>query len=133
MVKPLTDLADRVASPEEVFQRIEARYAAELIASMADEEAQTKGKHVWKCLHDICCAHVPCKVQEKELEEKHSREMSPGEARSFEGEAMPFGEFAGTLVGEVPIDRLEWYADQRFIDELRRYLCYLRKYPNDGD
>ena len=41
MVKPLTDLADRVASPEEISQRIEARYAAELIASMADEEAQT--------------------------------------------------------------------------------------------
>jgi hypothetical protein len=35
---------------------------------------------------------------------------------------VPFGEFRDQLVEHVPLDRLCWYADQHFIDELRKYL-----------
>ena len=36
--------------------------------------------------------------------------------------AMPYGEFCGAKIGDIAIERLCWYADQRFVDGLRRYL-----------
>ena len=118
------DLSDKIASDEEIGQRIAARYSAELIAGLADEEAKqyTDSKHFWKCLHDIVCAHVPCRKQKEEADRLAKAKMSDGEAQRFGSEIMPYGEFAGKRIDDVPLERLEWYADQRFTDELRRYL-----------
>jgi hypothetical protein len=38
--------------------------------------------------------------------------MTNLEARRFGHELIPFGEFRGKRVDEVPLDRLRWYADQ---------------------
>lgn len=48
--------------------------------------------------------------------------MDDAEARRFGQETMPFGKFAGTKMDEVPLDYLEWYADQPLQRQLIRYL-----------
>lgn len=48
--------------------------------------------------------------------------MTELESKMFGRRLMAFGEFAGTPVDDVPLDRLQWYADQEFVDNLRRYL-----------
>lgn len=63
------------------------------------------------------------------ITEKHCRRievsrtiMSREEAKTFEEQPMPFGEYKGCPIGTVPLDRLQWYANQQFTDELRRYI-----------
>lgn len=53
---------------------------------------------------------------------KEKGKMTDLEARRFGARSIPFGEFAGRRVDDVPLDRLEWYACQNFVDDLRRYL-----------
>ena len=49
--------------------------------------------------------------------------MTDLEARRFGNELIPFGEFQGKRIDEVPLDRLVWYADQTLTNDLRRYLA----------
>lgn len=105
---------------EEVGKRISARLAAEEVASLADDEAKTYGKIFWEQLHKIVCAHVPCNKPKPKPEK--IRPMSQEEARVFGKQLVPFGEFSGRRVDDAPLDRLQWYADQTFTDNLRRYL-----------
>lgn len=51
-----------------------------------------------------------------------TRKLTDKQARSFGRTLVPFGEFAGKPVDDVPLERLHWYADQTFVDDLRRYL-----------
>lgn len=37
--------------------------------------------------------------------------MSEAEAMRYEARKITFGEYTGTLISEVPIERLTWYAD----------------------
>ena len=53
--------------------------------------------------------------------------MTDGEARAFGRQPVPYGEFRGEPADAVPLDRLQWYADQqhanqRWTDDLPRYL-----------
>jgi uncharacterized protein (DUF3820 family) len=48
--------------------------------------------------------------------------MTDQEARLFGDTRMPFGEFKGIRIDDVELGRLEWYADQPFQKQLRRYL-----------
>lgn len=116
------DVLSKVADSKEIGDRIRARLAAEEVASLADGEAEVHGKHFWKCLHDICCAHVHCKVEEALRKKRQDECMSDGEVQRFDKELVPFEAFRGKMVKDVPLDRLEWYADQTFVDQLRRYL-----------
>lgn len=52
--------------------------------------------------------------------------MTDDEARLFGRFPVPYGEFRGRPVDDVPMDRLDWYADQTFGDQLRRYLASRR-------
>jgi len=49
--------------------------------------------------------------------------MTSEEAAAFGRSLMPYGEFQGDPVGDVPLARLEWYAEQSFAANLRRYLA----------
>ena len=50
-------------------------------------------------------------------------ELSYDAAMRYERlQQIPFGEFKGCCVNQVPIDRLCCFADQEFVDGLRRYL-----------
>jgi uncharacterized protein (DUF3820 family) len=51
-----------------------------------------------------------------------AREMTVEEAHRFGMSLMPFGEFKGQPVNTIPLDRLEWYSDSKFQQELIRYL-----------
>lgn len=63
------------------------------------------------------------------IQERHCRTpesnpqlMTHEQVREFEKRHMPFGHYVGTPVKDVPLERLQWYADQDFTDDLRRYL-----------
>jgi uncharacterized protein (DUF3820 family) len=50
--------------------------------------------------------------------------MTDRQARAFGQSRMPFGEFQGARIDDVPLDRLQWYADlSPFQQQLRRYLA----------
>ncbi len=55
-----------------------------------------------------------------------AKPFSAEESKRFGRTPIPYGEFRGLTVDQVPLDRLEWYADQRFADNLRRYLASRR-------
>ena len=48
--------------------------------------------------------------------------MTDEESIRFEQRPMPFGQLQGIAIKNVSLKQLCWYADQRFLDELRRYL-----------
>ena len=43
-------------------------------------------------------------------------------AMAFESHNMTFGQYTGVPIKEVPLEYLCWLADDKFIDNLRRYL-----------
>jgi uncharacterized protein (DUF3820 family) len=48
--------------------------------------------------------------------------MTDEQADVFGLSKMPFGEFISKPINEVPMSRLEWYADSKFQKQLVRYL-----------
>lgn len=74
----------------------------------------------WEELVKLMAEHLP-QVSEKQVCQE-IRKMTQAEAKRFGCELLPFGGFSGEAVDQVPLDRLQWYADQTFTDELRRYL-----------
>lgn len=106
---------------ESIEANIAARLAAEQIAELADGEAKNHGNRFWKELASIINAHVPFPAVRRNA--KKAGPMCDKESRVFGQQMlMPFGEFAGMKIDDVPLGRLEWYADQTFTDDLRRYL-----------
>lgn len=59
---------------------------------------------------------------DEEEPRKLKDKMTDDESRKFGRKPMPFGEYLGREIDHVPVERLEWYADQTFMRELRRYL-----------
>lgn len=103
-----------------ISENLEARLAAEQIGELADEEAKRTGRRFWMELAKIVSAHVPIMVWREGKNQVHP--MADKQAKLFGSERLPFGEFVGQRVDDVPMDRLQWYADQTFTDDLRRYL-----------
>lgn len=101
-----------------IEENIAARKAAVEVFEFAE---QCLGDHVeesyWRKLRDLVLAKCPLKPSKK-----GSIGMTDAELRRFGRELMPFGEFMGKRVDEVPLERLSWYADWSFVDQLRRYL-----------
>lgn len=101
---------------ENMRQREIAEYVYEFIRETFEAENFNDPARFAKLLIDV-------------ITEKHLRtpDVNPGvmtvdQAKEFEKGTMPFGEFFNVKIKEVPLDRLKWYADQRFIDDLRAYL-----------
>lgn len=101
---------------ENIRQREIAEYVYEFIRETFEAENFNDPARFAKLLIDV-------------ITEKHLRtpDVNPGimtvdQAKEFEKGTMPFGEFFNVKIKEVPLDRLKWYADQRFIDDLRAYL-----------
>jgi len=114
---------------EEVERRIRARETAEEIYSLVESEEEILGKHVWEVLYKKFQNRKMCETKTKE---KSSR-MTVAESRRFGKQPIPFGRFKGQPVDQVPLDMLEWYADQKFVDELRRYLRSSRIQKEDEE
>ena len=102
-----------------IAENLQARLAAEAIAELADGEANVHGNRFWVELTRIANDHVSNPPSSKRLE---IQPMTDVEAARFGKQLMPYGEFAGKRVDDVPLERLAWYADQTFTDDLRRYL-----------
>jgi len=103
-----------------VAKNIKARLAAELISELIDEEAKVHGRRFWVEMAKIVNAHVPDPY--KPRKQPSVRPMTLQEARNFGSSIVPFGKHNNVPVDSVPMDWLEWLADQTFVDDLRRYL-----------
>ena len=59
--------------------------------------------------------------------------MTDRQARTFGLSLMPFGEFRGDKIDDVPLDRLEYYAEPTpFVRMLRKYLASRRIQDEDN-
>jgi uncharacterized protein (DUF3820 family) len=88
-----------------------AREDAETIFQLCEEQQTVR---FWEVLAGLVATKLPAP--------RTVPVMTELEAYKFGQREVPFGEFRGRRVDEVPLERLLWYADQRFVDELRRYL-----------
>lgn len=108
-------------SAESVEKNIAARKVAIEVFCLVVEEGGKHGVRFWekmKSLVDIMTAPVTEKKDETKKEK-----MTEDESKLFgKNMRMQFGEFVGKRIDEVPLDRLLWYAEQTFTDELRRYV-----------
>ncbi len=95
-----------------------AREAAELIRDLCQEEAAEHVKFFWRILKKLIGKSLPQIRRHPE----RARPMTEVEAKVFGASRIPFGEFVGRRVDDVPKDRLDWYASTTFQEDLRRYL-----------
>jgi hypothetical protein len=112
MAEPRTDrLAGIIA---------QSRHAEEVFELVASEAMQhDDAQRFWERLAELVGEHAPKATSEPRALDA----MTDEEARLFEVRwTMPFGEYTGHKIKDVPLERLCWYADQRFNDALRRYL-----------
>lgn len=101
-----------------IKENIKAREAAREVLELLEEEAKQHGKRFWQEIARVVELHVPVRTVKK----KPVRPMTDVQAKAFGSQLLPFGEYYGKRVDDVPLARLQWYADQTFIDDLRRYL-----------
>ena len=102
--------------------RKSAETAYELAVSLLHENCSNKGNDIdrfWHELSELVAKHLE-KKQSKRISKHLS--MSKEESNLFGNQLMPYGEYRDKRVDEVPLDRLRWYADQTFVDDLRMYL-----------
>ena len=103
-----------------IEKNLKARLQAELIGSLADDEAKVHGRRFWRELAKIVMAHVPAPTK---VIRQRVVPMEDKRAKLFGSQKMPFGQDVGSRVDDVPMELLQWYADQTFTDDLRRYLA----------
>ncbi len=103
-----------------IEQNVADRGRAGQVYDLAVAEARecNDGERFWEELDKQVGGHV----ERPEQPRARPRKMTDDEARRFGSWPVPFGEFVGRRVDDVPMERLRWYADQNFIDRLRRYL-----------
>lgn len=114
-----------------IENNVAAREAAELVANLMEEQGRIYGPRFWEGLGELIGGRLQVKV-DAEVKKK-ARAMTDAAARRFGHQLMPYGEFAGRRVDDVSLDRLRWYADQVFTDDLRRYLESDRVGREDAD
>jgi hypothetical protein len=104
-----------------IEENLKARLAAKEIMEWASDEAFKHGDRLWEELARLVSLELPSK-QELPRSRSPLQPMADIEAKRFGKQLMPYGEFSGWRVDNVPLERLAWYADQTFTDDLRRYL-----------
>ena len=109
-----------LARESDLAKNVAARMAAESLMDLAREEGQKHGSRYWLLLAGMIDVHLP-KPTEK-VEKTKKAPMTAMEAKRFGKRTIPFGQFVGKMIDDVPLERLQWYADQTFVDDLRRYL-----------
>ena len=120
-MEPVSDvMAGRIQA------RIKARERAKVICELIiDEQKQFVDvvglSQFWETIRGI----LPAKP-EPPAKPQAVKPFSAEESKRFGSTPIPYGEFRGLPVDQVPLERLEWYADQRFTDNLRRYLASRR-------
>ena len=127
----------RIATKSESKNLIAARKMAEEVIELVDVHDEQFKDRFWTAIIAVAKVRRLVKQNDDSSGSKADKKMSDVEAKRFGREEMPFGEFAGAkTIANVPLDRLRWYADQDFIDRLRRYLrsdYVKREQPNEDD
>lgn len=98
-----------------VQQRKDAVEVLSLAVAMATE--QDDALYFWQTLRDGVAAHLPPPAVNP-----NEQPMTIEEAAKFGRSEMPFGEFKGQPVGDIPLERIAWYADQTWARQAVRYL-----------
>lgn len=113
---------------KDIEDNVRGRQHAEQLLELADVERQSPKFQAafWRTLFTEAKAHVPRDKDDRAP--RQPRPMDDAEARQFGRErCMPYGEFKGTPVDQVPLDRLDWYLDAHeandlLMKDIRRYL-----------
>ena len=109
----------------ETKRRIQQRQSAEMIHELALTEASEKGfkssSLFWSKLSELIVSEIVVWPEDPDNKPPLIK-MTDEESKRFGRQLIPFGEFAGTRVDDVELERLVWYSEQTFIDKLRRYL-----------
>ena len=114
----MDDLAERVAA------NVKAREAASEIIKLIDEEVAGYPDRAKEVLALALFEHIhPMLIMHLIFKPDRNLPMTVVQAKAFRRSSVPYGEFRSQSVDCVPLDRLRWYADQRFTDDLRRYLA----------
>ena len=105
--------------------RVDARKEAKEIIDLACSEAQPMAHDnrnvFWGMIRDQALEMAPLPEQKPQVVK--ARPMTNLEARKFEKQTCPFGQYATQRIAGVPLDYLRWLSDQTFVDDLRRYLA----------
>lgn len=117
-------MAEQEIAAEQVAANRKARDAARQVWELACEESkdfkQRASEEFWRFLAGVLKAAHPKLFLTKSVP---ITPMSPLEAKRFAHERMQFGQHAGNLIGDVPLDYLDWLAAQPdFHSRLNRYL-----------
>lgn len=102
-----------------IADNVKQRQVAVECLSLAAETASDfdSPERFWQAMRAGIDAHLPPPVVNP-----RDRPMTNEEAAKFGKSSMPFGEFKGQAVGDVPLERLAWYADQSWGRDASRYL-----------
>lgn len=109
------------AAEERIEHRVAASKSAKVIAELVIDEADALPEYFWEVLFKKLAQYVPV-PEETVNKQLPFKPMTQQQAKLFGNQPMPYGQFQGKRIDEVPLDRLQWYADQSFTDDLRRYL-----------
>jgi len=109
-----------------IRENVAAREAADELHRLALQEATGhRGRAVvefWRRVLRNVLSIVPEELHPRPAVEAEPP-MDKAEARRFEREPFPFGQYRGPAVGEIPVDYLCWLDTQPdFRRNLRRYL-----------
>lgn len=107
----------------QLLANVQASQAArEAVAFIADEYSD-QPQRFWECLADQITARLP--QPEPPPVDPRTLPMTDSEANRFEQETLNFGKYAGTEIGQAPIEYLLWLAEgDEFTRRLRRYVKY---------
>jgi hypothetical protein len=99
---------------ETIAANIMARVDAKDVIKMA-HDLQGTNKRFWEYLREEALKHAPLPANPNDLSP-----MSEAEVVAFGSKVITFGQYAGARYNDVPVDYLEWLADQNSI--LTKYL-----------
>ena len=101
-----------------IRRRVSVRERARSVIALMVEEASSITPDICEAFWDEIRKSLPQSTPVA----LSNQPMTDEQARVFGLSPMPFGEFKGWPVHNVPLDRLEWYSDSKFQQQLVRYL-----------
>lgn len=104
-----------------IARNIELAKLATEAASLVIELAEESGANEPGFYDRVACILEAHGTPKREPKTKPVK-MTDQQAKAFEQEIIAFGTHAGKPVSDVPLDWLQWIADQKFVDQVRLYL-----------
>jgi uncharacterized protein (DUF3820 family) len=101
-----------------IKRRVKAREQARILIALITEEATNITSDAIESFWDEIRQSLP----PIDIQSTSNLPMTDEQARIFGLTLMPFGEFKGQAIRDVPMGRLEWYSDSQFQKQLVRYL-----------